>query len=253
MLSGLIAGGYDVVLTTPDAALGYTIPPDKLRATSVHLDYSVPLDLAKLSASLVGAGYTRVDMVEGPGQFAVRGGIIDVCAPYGTYIDDEGELVEGSYPLRVELFGDEIDRMGLFDPESQRMTRAVDEADLLPARELLTDAEGLAKLEEIIRTQRKTAAGRTPEASRVLDEELAALAAAKRALNPTGAELNYLDKYMKALYPECACLLDYFPDKTLFIVRNNSGVSDRLKAGEWQMNETIMILIEAGTIAGKYA
>ncbi len=253
VLSGLITGGYDAVLTTPDAALGYTIPPDRLRATSVHLDYSVPLDLAKMAAALVGAGYTRVDMVEGPGQFAMRGGIIDVCAPYGTYIDDEGELVEGSYPLRVELFGDEIDRMGLFDPESQRMTRAVDEADLLPARELLTDAEGLSKLEEIIRAQRKTAAGRIPEAARVLDEELAALAAAKRSLNPTGAELNYLDKYMKALYPECACLLDYFPDKTLFIIRNNSGVTDRLKAGEWQMNETIKSLLEAGTIAGKYA
>ena len=153
----------------------------------------------------------------------------------------------------MELFGDEIDRMGLFDPESQRMTRAVDEADLLPARELLTDAQGLAKLEEVIRAQRKTAQGRTPEASRVLDEELAALAAAKRSLNPTGAELNYLDKYMKVLYPECACLLDYFPDKTLFIVRNNSGVTDRLKAGEWQMNETVKSLLEAGTIAGKYA
>ena len=145
VLSGLITGGYDAVLTTPDAALGYTIPPEHLKATSVHLDYGIPLDPKALAASLVAAGYARVDMVEGPGQFAMRGGIIDVCAPYGTYVDDEGELVEGSYPLRVELFGDEIDRMGLFDPESQRMTRAVDEADLLPARELLTDAEGLAR------------------------------------------------------------------------------------------------------------
>ena len=253
VLAGLITGGYDAVLTTPDAALGYTIPPDRLKATSVHLDYGVPLDLSGLAASLVGAGYTRVDMVEGPGQFAMRGGIIDVCAPYGTYVDDEGETLEGSHPLRVELFGDEIDRMGLFDPETQRMTRAVDEADLLPARELLTDGEGLALLEEIIRAQRKTPGGRAPEASRVLDEELAALAAARRAPHPTGAELNFLDKYMKALYPQCACLLDYFPAKTLFVVRNNTGVNDRLRAGEWQMNETVKSLIEAGTIAGKYA
>ena len=253
VLSGLITGGYDAVLTTPDAALGYTIPPERLRATSVHLDYARPLDLAKMTAALVAAGYTRVDMVEGAGQFAVRGGIIDVCAPYGTYVDDDGERTEGSFPLRIELFGDEIDRMGLFDPESQRMTRAIDEADLLPARELLTDANGLALLEEVVRAQRKTPAGRAPEASRVLDEELAALAAARRSLTPTGAELNFLDKYMKVLYPECACLLDYFPDKTLFIIRSNSAVSDRLKAGEWQMNETIKSLLEAGTIAGKYA
>ena len=253
VLAGLITGGYDAVITTPDAALGYTIPPEKLRATSVHLDFNTSIEPAALAAALVGAGYARVDMVEGPGQFAIRGGIMDVCPPYATFFDDEGELIEGSHPLRVELFGDEIDRMGLFDPETQRMTHAIHEADLLPARELLTDAEGLAKLEEVIRAQRKTAQGRTPEASRVLDEELAALTAARRAPNPTGAELNYLDKYMKVLYPEGASLLDYFPEKTLFIVRNNSAVNDRLRAGEWQMNETVKSLIEAGTIAGKYA
>ncbi len=253
VLSGLITGGLDAVITTPDAALGYTIPPARLKETSVHLDYGVPLDPAALARSLVAAGYARVDLVEGPGQFAMRGGIIDVCPPYGTYLDDEGEPVEGSYPLRVELFGDEIDRMGIFDPETQRMTRAVDECDLLPARELLTDAEGLALLESVISAQRKTTAGRRPEASRVLDEELAALAAARRAPNPTGAELNFLDKYMKVLYPEDTCLLDYFPDKTLFLVRANAAVNDRLKAGEWQMNETVKSLLEGGTIAGKYA
>ncbi len=253
VLSGLITGGLDAVITTPDAALGYTIPPDRLRATSVHLDYGVPLDPAALSRALVAAGYVRVEMVEGPGQFAMRGGIIDVCPPYGTYLDDEGEPVEGSHPLRVELFGEEIDRMGLFDPETQRMTRAIDECDLLPARELLTDADGLSLLESVISAQRKSAAGRRPEAARVLDEELAALAAARRAPNPTGAELNYLDKYMKVLYPTGTCLLDYFPEKTLFLVRSNSAVYDRLKASEWQMNETVKSLLEAGTIAGKYA
>ena len=253
VLAGLITGGYDAVITTPDAALGYTIPPEKLRATSVHLDFNTTIEPSALASALVGAGYARVDMVEGPGQFAIRGGIMDVCPPYATFYDDEGELIEGSHPLRVELFGDEIDRMGLFDPETQRMTHAIHEADLLPARELLTDAAGLAKLEEVIRAQRKTTQGRTPEASRVLDEELAALTAARRAHNPTGAELNYLDKYMKVLYPESASLLDYFPEKTLFIIRNNQAVTDRLRAGEWQMNETVKSLIEAGTIAGKYA
>ncbi len=253
VLAGLITGGYDVVLTTPDAALGYTIPPDRLADTSVHLDYGESVDPAALARSLVAAGYARVDLVEGPGQFALRGGIIDVCPPYGRFVDDEGTPIEGSHPLRVELFGDEIDRMGLFDPESQRMTRAIDECTLLPARELLTDAAGLALLESVITTQRKTPAGRRPEASRVLDEELAALAAARRAPTPTGAELNFLDKYMKVLHPACACLLDYFPTRTLFLVRSNSAVYDRLKAAEWQMNETIKSLLESGTLAGKYA
>ncbi len=253
VLSGLITGGYDCVVTTPDAALGYTMPPDRLLAASVHLDFDSRIDPSALAATLVAAGYARVDMVEGAGQFALRGGIIDVCAPYGSFVDDEDVPVEGCHALRVELFGDEIDRMGLFDPASQRMTRAIQRADLLPAREMLTDADGLAELERVIQAQRRTAAGRAPGASRLLDEELAAVAAARRAPHPTGAELNFLDKYMTVIYPERASLLDYFPDKTLFMIRSNSAVNDRLQAAEWQMNESIKGLIESGVLAGKYA
>jgi transcription-repair coupling factor (superfamily II helicase) len=93
--------------------------------------------------------------------------------------------------LRVELFGDEVDRMGLFDVETQRMTTDIQSADLLPARELLTDGEGLSRLEDVVRAQRKAA--RRPEAIHTLDGELAALTAARQSANPTGSELHFLD------------------------------------------------------------
>lgn len=251
VLSGLAAGTLDAVLTTPDAALGYTVPPEVLGRASVRLDFHTPVDTAALAGRLVAAGYSRVELVEGAGQFAIRGDIVDVCAPFGTYIDDEGELHDGTHPLRVELFGDEIDRMGLFDPETQRMTCAIDEAELLPARELLTDDEGLARLEAAVAAQRK--ATRSEEAKRTLAEEAAALAAARRETTPTGAGLHFLDKYIRLVYPEAACLLDYFPEKTLFLVRSNAAVQERLRGGEKLMNEQITALCEAGLLAGKYA
>ena len=251
VLSGLVSGGWDVVIATPDAALGYTIPPARLREASVHLDFDTPVDTTHLAARLVAAGYARVDLVEGPGQFALRGGIVDICAPYGAYLNDEGEVLDGSRPLRVELFGDEVDRMGLFDAETQRMTTDIRSADLLPAREVLTDGEGLARLEEVVRAQRKAARG--PDAIHTLDGELAALAAARQSANPTGSELHFLDKYIRVVSPESACLLDYFPEKTLFLVRAYGAVQERLTGGERLMNETVVSMIESGIISGKYA
>ena len=251
VLSGLAAGTLDAVITTPDAALSYTVPPDVLRAASVRLDFHTLVDPGTLAERLVAAGYNRVDLVEGAGQFAVRGGIIDVFAPFGTYIDDEGELRAGSYPLRVELFGDEIDRMGLFDPETQRMTCAVDEAELLPSREVLTDAAGLERLAAAIAAQRKSA--RSDEARRTLAEEAAAVAAARAEQTPTGAGLHFLDRYIRLVYPEPACLLDYFPERTLFLIRSNAAVQDRLRGGEKLLNEQVVSLCESGLLAGKYA
>ncbi len=253
VLSGLAAGGFDAVVTTPDAAIGYTIPPDKLKEASIRLDFHTPVDMAVLADRLVAAGYARMDPVEGPGQFAIRGGILDIYAPYAVFLDDEGEVHDGSLPLRVELFGDEIDRMGLFDPESQRMVTAIDEADLLPAREMLTDAEGLSRLEAAVKAQRKAIGTQDLDAAHTLEEELTAIGTARRVAHPTGAELHFLDKYMKLIYPEPACLLDYFEDRSLLLIRSTAAVEERLRAGEWHMNEAIKSLLEGGTLAGKYA
>ena len=253
VLSGLATGTYDAVVTTPDAALSYTIPPALLDKASIHLDFHTPVDTAALCDQLVAAGYARVDLVEGRGQFAIRGGIVDICPPFGTFMDDEGEIHDGSHPLRVELFGDEIDRMGLFDTESQRMTCAIDACDLLPARELLTDAEGLARMEAAALTQMQAMARKNPEAAETLRHELMAIAAAKKAPHPTGSELHFMDKYIKLIYPEPACLLDYFTGRSAVFIRSTGNVQDRIQAAEYQMNETIKSLLESGTLSGKYA
>ncbi|MBQ7316178.1 MAG: transcription-repair coupling factor [Clostridia bacterium] len=253
VLSGLATGTYDAIITTPDAALSYTIPPECLEKASIHLDFHTPVDTPALCDKLISAGYARVDLVEGRGQFAIRGGIVDICPPFGTFVDDEGEIHDGSHPLRVELFGDEIDRMGLFDTESQRMTCAIDSCDLLPARELLTDAEGLARMEAAALTQMQAMARKNPDAAETLRHELMAIATAKKAQNPTGAELHFMDKYIKLIYPEPACLLDYFTDRSLVFVRSTGSINDRLQAAEFQMNETVKSLVESGTLSGKYA
>ncbi|MBR6651158.1 MAG: hypothetical protein IKL36_07095, partial [Clostridia bacterium] len=114
-----------VVCTTPEAALQVTIPPEELIHLTISISQNGNLDLSHLTNALALGGYTRVELVEGPGQFAVRGGIADIFPPSDA-------------PYRIELFGDEIDRIGNFDPVTQRFTDYIDR-DLLipPCREII--------------------------------------------------------------------------------------------------------------------
>ena len=247
VLSGLLTGDYDVVITTPDAALGYTVPPEKLKRNHITVVETDTVETKEFTKRLVGAGYVRVDLVDSPGQFAIRGGIVDVYPPYGSFSDLDGDVKSGAYALRIELFGDEIDRMGLFDPDTQRMTQSVSLASFPPARELLPDGDTLDRLKKAVSAQFRSA-----KDERVSEELIKESGAIDRAKNGEG-EISFLDKYITLVYPERCCLLDYFEGRRLVIMRGTNAINDRLKASEWHLAQTVTELLEGGTIAPKYA
>ena len=243
VLWGLQRGDFDVILTTPDAALGYTVSRARLAAHTLHLDADTLLDPAELAGRLVAAGYARVDLVEGPGQFAIRGGIVDIYAPHLRALSAENKIVACAAPLRIELFGDEIDRMGLFDVENQRMHTPVTGCEIPPAREVLLDDENRAALRAAVEGQLKKC--RDDRAREELENELAEL--------DRGGEVRFADKYLSLVDPACECLLSYFPKGGLTLMRGTNAVNDRLKAAVWHQNEAVKDLIESGTVAPKYA
>ena len=98
----------DSVITVPDALMQYTMPRSVLESGTVRLARGERVDVAALTARLAAMGYTRCELVEGAGQFSLRGGILDVFSP------------GSAYPCRVDFFGDEIDLLGYFDTVSQR-------------------------------------------------------------------------------------------------------------------------------------
>ena len=247
VLSGLLAGDFDAVVTTPDAALGYTIPKDRLKKHMLEIADTDEIDPKKLAKRLLDTGYVRVDLVDSPGQFALRGGIVDVYPPNGCFSDRDGDLKSGAYALRIELFGDEIDRMGLFDPDTQRMTDSISFASFAPARELLPDAEVLQSLQKIVSAQ-----FRACKDERVADLLVKERASIDRAMRGEG-DIAFLDKYISVVYPERACLLDYFEERRLILMRGSAAIGDRLKASEWHLAQTVTELLEGGTIPAKYA
>ena len=130
----------EVICTT---ALQVTLSPEELRETCSTGSYDEPLDTSSLAEKLTDAGYTRVELVESAGQFAIRGGIVDICPP-------------SSSPVRIELFGDEIDRMGYFSSDTQRFTEYSPETLVFPpVRELMVSAEKREELRDMIKTTRK--------------------------------------------------------------------------------------------------
>lgn len=241
VLSGLIGDAFDAVVTTPDAALGYTIPAAKLRSSRLSVFAGDSVDVGRLTASLVAAGYVRAEMTEAAGQFAVRGGIIDIYPPYAVYDCGDGKK-SGAHPVRIELFGDEVDRMGIFDPESQRFTEGVAGVIIAPAREVLAGPDERAAVCRAVASQLKKA----PD-DKARDELRQELSAAEG-----DGELHFIDKYITLVYPEKWCLLDYFPPLTPLFVRGTQAVADRLKSSEWLMQQTVTELLEGGTVTAKY-
>ena len=246
VLSGLLSGSYDAVVTTPDAALGYTIPPTRLKENLLKIEETDLVDPKAFCKKLTEAGYVRADLVDSPGQFALRGGIIDVYPTGGIFLDSDGGEAVGARALRIELFGDEIDRMGLFEPDSQRMIQSVVSASFPPARELLTNTELLDKLKKTISSQLR--ACHDERACEELIKEASAVETAKQ----TGGTVHFLDKYITMVYPERASLLDYFDGKHLVILRGTNAIHDRLTASRWHLDQTVVELLESGTIAPKY-
>ena len=244
VLSGIIEGAYDMVVTTPDTALGYTMPMETLRKNIISIDYDTQIEPGELASMLIDAGYARVDMVEGAGQFAQRGGIIDVYPPLSKFIDDGGNVYKEAGALRIEFFGDEVDRMGVFDIDSQRLIMGIKSAKITPAREIIVNKSTRERLIEAISAQLK--ASRDKDAQSILSQELAGARQEK-------LEIKFQDKYISLIYPEKQCLLDYFDGRTLTLIRGSSKVKERLKSGKWHEEQLIQSICEEGTISPKYA
>ncbi|MBO7762477.1 MAG: transcription-repair coupling factor [Clostridia bacterium] len=206
VLAGLMNGELDAVVTTPEAALGYTVPRARLAERVLTLHPGDTLSPEALCRVLSACGFLSVTTVEGAGQFAHRGGIVDFSA--------DG----AAPPVRVEFFGDEIDRLGSFDPLSQRLLEPLPSAAVFPAREVIPDKEGYARIRDEVR--RMIAKAEAAEVKSALTAELTAVDA--------GVELPFADKYIKQCYPEEETLLSYFPPEgtPLFLL----GASELLTA-----------------------
>lgn len=233
LLWQLSQGEVPCLVATVEALQQRTLPPAVLASACRVLEPGRSIDLDQLTQALAAAGYTRCDQVEGAGQFALRGGILDVYSP-GM-----------AAPVRAEFWGDELDTMGTFDPSTQRRTENVDRAVLLPAAETLPQLAhgGLSGLLE--RLDQLSA-----KARRDGNEDLAVTLQQDRDALGEGRSFPAADRYLPLIYPKVATAADFLPLDACVLFSESSRVGERAKTYQWQLEEDVKTLLERGELDG---
>ena len=210
-----------IILTTVEALMQRTISKNLLFSNALQLEVGMSLLMEELTSRLMALGYERTDMVEGRGNFCVRGGIVDVF-PLTTL-----------NPIRIEFWGDEIDSIRVFDVESQRTIEAIKDISIFPAEEFLVDT---SKLEDI--------------GSKILEKYPNAISDVETIKN--GNYLSKLDKYFEFFYDETSSLLDYVSKDTLVFVDEPARIVSKCQSIEFDNKEFIEAYLEKNKILPSY-
>jgi transcription-repair coupling factor (superfamily II helicase) len=183
----------DVILVPVSTAMTRLAPVPYLLGRTFFLKTKTRLDAEKLRSDLVDAGYQHVTQVVAPGEFSIRGGLIDLF-PTGSAL-----------PYRIDLFDDEIETLRTFDPDSQRTLYPVPEVRLLPAREYPTDEAGVTRFRQHYRERMEG----DPSKSRVYKDVSA-------NLFPAGIEY-----YLPLFFDETASVFDYLGERARLVLHHD--------------------------------
>ena len=216
-----------VICTTAEALLQVTMTKEMLGELCIGISPDKTVDTDKIARLLSLAGYVRVDLVEAVGQFAIRGGIIDVYPP-------------SSEAIRIELFGDEVDRFGTFSVETQRFLDILsDDIVLPPVREIPVSSENRQILCDMIRKQIKKlgaseSSDKVARAMQTLHGELTSL--------ENGLDVNFADKYLPTVFPEGSAALDYITGAVVLV--DSSSIEERANASAVLTEQSIAEMYE---------
>lgn len=200
-LRALAEDGPKIVLAAPQAALERTLPKDILQESIIEVKSGEEIDVDRLIQRLVALGYEPTDPVRIPGQYSRRGGILDVF-PTGSDL-----------PVRLELFGDEVESVRQFDPNTQRSVGKTAALRLVPSRETMYLGESDFR-EMLLSSVEREAAVLEPDAAARL-EELVAMDSDALAEK---VYFDRLDLYRPLLHPDSGCAVDLLDDNDLLVL-----------------------------------
>ncbi len=225
-LSAVADGAFDLLTISLDAAVQYTVKPDVLKGSRFTLKTGDSADTSELAERLINAGYTRSQLCEGSGQFSVRGGIFDLFP------------VNSEKPCRIEFWGDEIDSISYFDPETQRREENADEIEISPAAEVMFDP---LKLAAKLKTE-------IPNPALTLKQR--DILAKDAELLENGVKI-LPDRYIPLL-DTMGTVFEYFGD-SLLMLSESGNMAERFKSMEIQLSADTENYLEEGYLFSKTA
>lgn len=234
---GCTGEGVLTVVTTMDGIADRLIPVERFKEAVITLDYSSEIDTERLAKKLVAMGFVRTGMVEDKGQFAIRGGIIDIF----SYTDEA--------PVRIELWDTEVDSIRMFDVESQRSIERLQSYSIFPATEyIFTEDElknGLYNIkEECDRQLECFDYGKRKRTKEQIE--------AGNNLNKLVADVertgNY-EKFTDTLVADTVGLAEYFPEEnTLVVLDEPNRLKECNELTLYEYNESMKNRLAAGYV-----
>ncbi len=206
-----------IVVTTAEAAIQKMISPKALYKNTLKFKIGDEYKLEDVKQKLIDLGYVRYDLIDGRGQFSVRGGIVDISVTEKTGI-------------RIEFWGDEVDSIRYFNIISQRSTENIEKATIYPAHEYLLEKN----VEEIVEKIKET----------IYPEEL------QEQINQdieTIKNENYIskiDRYLNSFYEKQSTILDYLSEKYIIVLDEIAKITHRIENVNKDSQNVIQLLME---------
>lgn len=194
VLDKIFKNEADFIVVSAETLLEKIIKPDVLKKRIINLSEADEIDVAQLEKELIFMGYERNPQAEGAGQFAVRGGIIDIFAPNNTH------------PVRIELWGDEIDTIRTIDRFSQRSLEQIKSVSIFPFRDCVYGEKELNRAVNIIEKENKEIAERLREEK----------------------SFGGVERFINYFYDETAALFDYIDENSIIFYNEISKIRSEL-------------------------
>lgn len=238
VLSRLLEYSSGTVVTTIDGLMDYLMPLSVIRQNVIQIHPQDILDLSKLRKQLIFMGYSFAGRVESPGQFSIRGGIVDIFA-----------LTEDD-PVRIELWDDEVDTIRYYDTKSQRSLEGfLDCLRIYPASEVVLDEgsvyAGLHKIED----ETKAVVQKLRD-----QNQLEAASRLKKTMDTVAEDMKNgfisgaVNGFLSYFYDEQVSFLDYFPENTLVLLDEPARLEEKMHATALEYTESMQMRLEKGYI-----
>lgn len=227
-----------IIVSSVESLISAMIPLDYFQRYTFTLKTGDVLDLDNLSKRLVEAGYEKAELTEARGQFSRRGGIIDIFSPVV------------SFPVRIELFGDEIETIRTFNPETQRSMENISETEVFPSKEIIIDKPTLISGRDRIRQEfddvTKNKAMRKTLGAEGFDKLKGIVNKNLEALEETWS-FETIDSYLPYFFEKPESLFDYIGDNYIFL-DDSVRTMGKLESSTIEFNEQYQTFLGRGEI-----
>lgn len=229
----ILEGRYKFIVTSAEALMHFLMPPADFKKRLVTLEPGQMIESNDLERQLLEMGYHREEKVEGRGQYARRGGILDIYP------------VNSELPCRIEFFDIEVDSMRWFSPEDQRSVGPCEALEIYPAREIVYSADEIPEIaRKINNALKKTMDSVSSEIKPLLQKNIAGyIDKLQDSHYFTG-----VDKFIPYLIDEKATLFDYISDNHVIFFEDSEKTCERTKNVQEELNNLCEILLEKGSI-----